>query len=61
MEAARQQAEANQEEEEEELASSYTGAAVRQLEQQMKVLKLEKELDKARQSMLKARKKEYQK
>jgi len=50
-----------QEEQEEELASNYTGSAVKQLEQQMKVLKLEKELEKARQQMLGSRKQEYTK
>lgn len=50
-----------EEEEEEELAANYTGSAVRQLEQQMKVLRLEKELEKARKNMLDSRKKEYQK
>jgi hypothetical protein len=49
------------EEQEEELASNYTNSAVKQLEQQMKILKLEKELQNARSSMLNARKKEYQK
>ena len=61
VDAAKTYAANQQEEEEEEMATSYTGSAVRQLEQQMRVLKLEKELEKARQSMLKSRKKEYQK
>jgi len=43
------------------MAGNYTGSAVKQLEQQMKVLKLEKELEKARKAMLNQRKAEYQK
>lgn len=50
-----------EEEESDELASSYTGNAVKHMEQQMKILKLEKELEKARKSMLNSRKNEYAK
>lgn len=50
-----------EEETEQEMAGNYTGSAVKQLEQQMKVLKLEKELEKARKAMLNQRKAEYEK
>eukprot|EP01117_Protostelium_nocturnum_P013126 TRINITY_DN487_c0_g1_i1.p1 TRINITY_DN487_c0_g1~~TRINITY_DN487_c0_g1_i1.p1 ORF type:complete len:2445 (+),score=1078.48 TRINITY_DN487_c0_g1_i1:119-7453(+) len=46
---------------EQDMANNYTGSAVKQLEQQMKVLKLEKELEKARKAMLDTRKGEYKK
>lgn len=42
------------------MAANYTGSAVKQLEQQMKILRLEKELERARKSMLTDRKNEYQ-
>lgn len=35
---------------------NYTGSRVKELEQQMKILKLEKELDTARRQMLNSRK-----
>lgn len=59
--AAKSATEALNEAQEEELASNYTNSAVKQLEQQMKILKLEKDLERARSSVLNARKKEYQK
>ena len=59
VEAAKTVASYKEEEEEEEMASTYTGNAVKQIEAQMRVLKLEKELEKARESMLKSRKNEY--
>lgn len=41
-------------------ASNYSKSIVAEMEQQMRILKLEKELEKAREQLLYTRKKNYQ-
>jgi len=59
--AAKQFAVVEEEGEEAEQASTYTSNAIRQYEQQMRILRAEKELERARTALMQARKKEYQK
>ncbi|KAM9970706.1 hypothetical protein ACTFIR_002570 [Dictyostelium discoideum] len=50
-----------QQQEEEQEQFNFTGSKVKELEQQMKILKLEKELETARRQMLNSRKQNYNK
>ncbi|EGC30476.1 hypothetical protein DICPUDRAFT_50735 [Dictyostelium purpureum] len=50
-----------QQKEEEDQEYGFTGSKVKELEQQMKILKLEKELESARRTMLNSRKQNYKK
>mmetsp|Transcript_13165 Transcript_13165/g.18095 ORF Transcript_13165/g.18095 Transcript_13165/m.18095 type:complete len:127 (+) Transcript_13165:2-382(+) len=59
--AAKQFSVAEEEEQEEEQASTYTSNAIKQYNQQIRILRAEKELERARNALLQARKKEYQK
>jgi talin len=61
VEASKEFAKQEEQEQEIEQASNYTGSVMKHMEAQMKILRLEKELQKARVAMAAQRKSEYQK